>query len=294
MRRAAFACVVACLLGAATPALAQRGRPIVPPGQAKKGQQAPATSSGLVTAESGGTIEVGSARVRALGAWLDDATLLAPGETWVALSASRWSLPIASGADAPVVDVSAGITPRIQAAVSLPYFRAAAAGGGSIHGIGDVYVTTKVLVREPSDEGVGISVSPTLELLSRASMADATLRRANWLLPLNLERRLTSGRIYGSTGWFSRGAFFVSTAAERYFTDAFAVSAGVTYSHATDADALSEELGLGRRRADVMGTAAYSISPALAVYGSLARTVWGRDVDSTRLLASGGVSVKVH
>lgn len=292
MRGGACAWVVAFTV-AATPVFAQGSRPVVPPGQAKKGQQAPATSSDLVS-RGVESIGVDSTRVRALGAWLDDATVLPPGEVWLALSASRWSLPVASGADAPVVDLSVGLGNRMQASVSLPYFRAVPSVGETISGVGDIYLTTKVVVREGADDAVGVAVAPTLELLSSASTAGTDLRRVNWLLPLNIERRFTSGRVYGSTGLFSRGAFFISGAAERYVTDSLSLSGALTHSYATDEAALSEELGLGRRRLDVSGTAAYTVSPSMAVFGSIGRTVWGMDADSTQLIASGGVSVKVR
>lgn len=286
--------VVAMLIIATAPVFAQRGRPAVPPGQAKKGQQAPSTSSSLVT---GGADIIGldNTRVRALGAWLDDASVLPPGETWVAVSASKWALPVATGADAPVIDLSVGVTERVQASVSVPYFRAAPTSGETLRGVGDIYVTTKVVLREATDDGgVGLAIAPTAEILSRSSIVDTSSRRVNWVLPLNLERRFTTGRVYGSTGWFSRGAFFVSAALERYVTDAFSLSAAATHSSSTDDSALSGELGLGRRRLDVSGTAVYSVSPAMAVFASLGRTVWGRDADSTRVIASGGVSMKVR
>jgi hypothetical protein len=285
--------VVASVLGAAAPAFAQRGRSIVPPGQSRKVQQSSATSAGLASAETGVVGVDGGVRVRALGAWLDDATVAPRGEVWMALSASRWALPVASGAEAPVIDLSVGIARRVQASVSVPYSRAVPAAGVTTGGIGDIFVTTKVVMRDAAD-GVGVAVAPVIEMLGRSSIEGTGVRRANWVLPVNIERRFRAGRVYGSTGLFSRGAFFVSGAVERYVSDTWSLSGAVTHSHSTDMEALSEELGLGRRRMDVSGTAAYTVSPAMAVFGSVGRTVWGRDADSTRLIASGGVSVKVR
>ena len=289
--------VAASIVVAAAPAFAQGRRPGVPPGQAKKGQQSSAatsSSASLGSAEADIASGFESGRVRSLGAWLDDATVLPSGNVWLALSASRWSLPIASGSDAPVVDVSVGITDRVQASVSLPYFLAMPSVGDSIRGMGDIYVATKVVLRDASDNRIGIAVAPAMELLSRTSVEGTTLRRANVVLPVNIERRLSIGRVYGSSGIFSRGAFFMSGAVEHYVNNALSVSGAVTHSYATDAEALSEELGLGRRRVDLSGTAVYTVSPQMALFGSLGRTIWGRDADSTRFVASGGVSVKVR
>ena len=45
---------------------------------------------------------------------------------------------------------------------------------------------------------------------------------------------------------------------------------------------------------DLFGTASYAVAPAMAIFGSLGRTVWGLDDDGTRLLASVGVSIKMN
>ena len=101
------------------------------------------------------------------------------------------------------------------------------------------------------------------------------------------------GRVYGSAGYFSRGVVFASGAFERRVHDRLAVSAAITQSFATQFDTLNQELGLSRQRVDVSGTVSYAVAPALAVFGSIGRTVSGFDEDSTRLLASAGVSVNM-
>ena len=283
--------VIAAFCATTTPVFAQGNPHGLPPGQIKRAQQVPSTS-GFVS--PGENLEgPSSARVRTLGAWLDDASALAPGEMWLALSMSKWNMPIATGADAPVVDLSVGFSPNVQVSLTLPYFRVTDRAGNSVRGLGDLYVATKVVLRDAATHSLGLSVGPTLEYLSDASTTGTGLKRMNWILPLNLERRLDVGRVYGSTGFFSRGVFFASGAFERALTDKLVLSTALTHSYATDAQALSEEIGLSRRRLDLSGTVAYSVSPALAVFGSLGRTVWGLDDDSTRLLASAGVSVNV-
>lgn len=283
--------VAAAIAATSSPALAQGNPHRVPPGQTKRVQQVPSTS-GLVS--PGVEVDLTSGgRVRTLGTWLDDASAMHPGEAWLALSMSRWVMPIATGADAPVVDLSVGLSPRVQASLTIPYFRVTDRAGSSLRGLGDLYLGTKVVLRDAATHAVGVAVGPTLEYLSETSTTGTGLRRMNWIIPMNIERRLAVGRVYGSTGYFSRGVFFASGAFERVLTDNLIVSAVAAHSYATDDQALSEELGLGRRRLDLSGTAAYSVSPTLAVFGSIGRTVWGFDEDSTRLLASAGVSVNL-
>jgi hypothetical protein len=289
---ARVALVVLCAIAIATPALAQR-RPQTPPGQAKRAQQVPSTS-GLVSTGAETDVAAASGRVRTLGAWLDDASVLAPGEAWLALSMSKWDMPVATGADAPVIDLSLGLTPRVQTSLTLPYFRISDRTGGTFRGLGDMYVSTKVILRDAAAHPIGVSIGPTLEILSDTSVAGTGLRRVNWILPVNLERRFDVGRVYGSAGYFTRGVLFASGAYEYPVTDRLAVAAALTHAYATDAEALSEELGLGRRRVDLSGTASYAVAPALAIFGSLGRTVWGLDDDSTRMLASVGVAINME
>jgi hypothetical protein len=94
-----------------------------------------------------------------------------------------------------------------------------------------------------------------------------------FVLPVSLERRFDVGRAYGSAGSFSRGVLFSSGAYENPVAERLAVAAALTYAYATDDEALGAELGLGRGRNDLSGTASYAIAPALAVFGSLGRTV---------------------
>lgn len=280
--------LAACLVAAASPAFAQGNPHRVPPGQTKRVQGVPSTS-GLVV--EGDPAIVG--RVRTFGTWLDDASAMAPGEAWLALSMSRWVMPVATGADAPVVDLSVGVSRRVQTSLTVPYFRVTDRAGGSVQGLGDLYLGTKVVLRDAATHKVGVAVGPTLEYLSETSTTGTGLKRMNWILPVNLERRFGSGRVYGSTGYFTRGVFFASGAVERVVNDKLVVSGVLAQSYATDKDAISEEIGLGRQRLDLSGTAAYTVSPALVVFGSLGRTVLGFDEDSTRLLASAGVSLNL-
>jgi hypothetical protein len=264
----------------------------LPPGQTKRAPRVPNTS-GLVAPVTETVDMSPGVRVRSFGAWLDDASALQPGEGWLALSMSKWSMPVATGADAPVVDLSVGLAPRVQVSMTLPYFKVSDRAGNSRDGLGDLYVASKIVLRDAATNSFGVSVGPTLEYLSKTSTTGTGLKRVNWILPLNLERRLTAGRVYGSTGFFSRGVFFASGAFERVLTDKMVVSGALTHSFVTDDQAISEEIGLSRRRLDASGTVAYRVSPALAVFGSLGRTIWQRDDDSTSLLATAGVSVNV-
>jgi hypothetical protein len=283
-----------CTVASASIVFAQGNPHGLPPGQTKRAPKVPNTSGLVAPAEQVVDVSVApSTRVRSFGAWLDDASALAPGEGWLSLSMSKWSMPIATGADVPAIDLSVGVAPAVQMSVTLPYFKVSDRAGNNLDGFGDVYIASKIVLRDAAIKSFGVSIGPTLEYLSRTSTTGTGLRRVNWILPLNLERRLSGGRLYGSTGYFSRGVFFASGAFEWPLNDKLVASAALSHSYVTDDEAMSEAIGLSRRRMDASGTLAYSVSPALALFGSLGRTVWKRDEDSTDLLVSGGVSVNI-
>ena len=280
--------MAAALVAAATPALAQKP-PKIPPGQIKKLQPAPGGAGIVASADPA----IDNGRVRSLGAWLDDARVLSSGEGWLGLSVTRWVMPIASGADTPAFDVTFGITRRLQASLSAPYSRATDSDGLQTRGMGDWYVGTKLQLRDPDAHRVGLALAPTLEIVSGPGDADPSTRRFNWMLPLNVEWHDERVRLYGSTGYFSRGVLFASGAVERAVNDRMVVTGALSHAYSSDRNALSEQIGLRRSRLDLTGSISYVVSPALALFGSLGRTISGMDPDSTRLLASVGVSVNV-
>lgn len=283
-RRVVVLAAVFCI--AAAPSFAQH-RPTIPPGQIKKLQPAPGGSLLVDAPEMAADVHV-----RSLGSWLDDARVLPTGESWVSVSLSRWSTPIASGGDTPGFDLSVGVTRRMHATVSVPYFRASDTSGTQIRGMGDMYIGTKIQLRDPEAHSVGVAIGPTVEIAS--GMGDAgTNRRFNWLLPLSMEWQRDNVRVYGSTGYFSRGVLSAAGAVERVVNDHLVVTGALTHAYSIDRDALDDEIGLGRRRVDVSGSVSYVVSPALAVFGSFGRTISRLDADATRLLASVGVSMNV-
>jgi hypothetical protein len=176
--------------------------------------------------------------------------------------------------------------------VSVPYFRVSDHSGTQIRGMGDMYIATKIQLGDPETHSVGFALSPTVEVASTAGEIGSS-RRIHWLLPLNMEWQHDRIRVYGSAGYFLRGVLSAAGAIERWLSDRVVVTGALSHAYSIDRDALGEEIGLGRRRVGLTGSAAYVISPALAVFGSFGRTVSRLDDDATRLLATVGVSMNV-
>ena len=163
-----FALVCAAVLSLPSTVAAQRPQGL-PPGQAKKvtqpaGQQ-PVHSSSDISAPDSSAIapDGGGVPVRTVAAWLDDASVVGARQAWVTLSASSWRMPIATGVDAPVIDLLFGHTDRVQTSLTLPYYRIRTPDTAG--GFGDIYLSTKVRLREPS-RGLGVAVTPTLEIVN--------------------------------------------------------------------------------------------------------------------------------
>lgn len=296
----AFACVIAVAgLLSGSPAYAQRPHG-TPPGQLKK-QGPPGSASGAASApvpDAAAAIDPGggpgvSSRVRSLGVWLDDATAMAPGEAWLTVSMQKWGSPIGSGFDAPVFDVVGGVVPRVHAFASVPYSRTTYVGLPSEGELGTVYLGGKAVLKEAGDEVLGIAVTPTVEILSTSAITETGYSRVNLVLPVNLEWRQGHTRVYGSTGYFTRGAYFLSGAWEQTLTDRLVVTGALSQAWATDDLALAEELGLRSSRTDVVGSVAYIVSPHLMLFGSGARTISDLDADATRYAFSFGVSMNL-
>src|SRR5690606_31677107 len=162
MRPSFVAALVAGLVIAAGPAHAQR--PHTPPGLLKNGGRGPgAPANPPATPDSGGPA---TPRVRSIGAWLDDATAMSPGEAWLTVSVQRWSSPIGSGFEAPVMDVIAGIGPGAHLFLSVPYSRTTYAGLPAYDEMGTIYAGGKLVLRDVEHGGLGLATTPAVEILS--------------------------------------------------------------------------------------------------------------------------------
>ena len=104
------------------------------------------------------------AGVRNFGSWLDDASMMEPGAGSLTLSFGWYRSPLFHEFDAPVADGGIGLTRRVQFGFSVPYYHMNEPGGPVFRGLGDLYLTSKVQLREPSADhgGVGFAVVPVV------------------------------------------------------------------------------------------------------------------------------------
>ena len=226
--------------------------------------------------------------VRNFGTWLDDASVMAPGSGFVTLGFAYWRGPEFREFDFPMVDSGMAIHPKVQVGMSFPYYYAGPPGGPVARGIGNVYMTGKVQLRDPSSQSVGFAVTPMLEVLDSAPLAGGN--RVNWALPVNAEIRREGWRAFGSGGYFSRGALFASGAVEAALSERAWLMASLSQTYSTKADELTAALGLPRGQTDVTGGLTVALNPKLAVFGTIGHTISNREINAGTLNLTSGVS----
>jgi hypothetical protein len=280
-------------LSASSPVLAQRPHG-TPPGLLKKPGQPGSTGTPQVRTVDGGGAPGATSRVRSLGVWLDDATSMEPGEGWLTVSVQRWSSPIGTGIDAPVFDVVGGVAPRVQMFGSVPYTRTSYTGLAPAGELGTVYAGAKFVIREAEADVVGFAVTPTIEILSPSASAETGFSRVNMVLPVSAEWRHDRTRVFGSTGVFTRGAFFISGALEQTLSDRFVATGALSQAWTTDGDALADEIGLRSSRTDLSGSLVWIASPQVMLFVGGARTLSPLDADATGYALSVGASMNLY
>jgi hypothetical protein len=197
-------------------------------------------------------------------AWMDDANVMAPGTVWLGVSMVQWHGGGTSEIVVPVFDGSIGITPRVQLGASV----SRVAGG-----LGTTFLNTKIGIFKSDVRGMKLAVSPTLEILNQAAMQSAPdgRSRTQWGLPVSAEINREAGRIYVSSGYFSPGVWYAGAGAGRSLGKRVGVS--MSFSRAWTSQATATPAIAGPRRNDLSGGASFDVSPNLAVFGSVGRTL---------------------
>jgi hypothetical protein len=274
MRRLLVLTIALALL--AVPPLAEaqgqgQGRP--------KNPQASSDATGSVSGP------VSTSQFRQFGVWLDDATTRAEGGGSVGVGIGYWRSAGSSLVDIPMLDASYAVTDRFQFGMSVPFYRTEYAGATS-RGVDDMYFSGKLVLIDPAlkDARFGIAVIPVLEVLSPGSFDD----RVHWALPVSAEFRASPVRVYGSTGYFSRGAVFGAGAVE--WTSPAGTS--LTFSLTHTVPTAEETTGLPGGRSDFSVAVGRSLNDATSVYMGVGRTLSSPDENNkTSLAISGGISV---
>jgi hypothetical protein len=251
-----------------------------------RGAKPPATSGSAQVPAVPGT------GIRNFGIWLDDASLLPKGHGWTTFGVSYWRSIYGHQWDMPSLDAGMAIHNRVQVGVSAPVSYAKYNDGYSARGLGDLYLSTKIGLIDPDEAGrtFGVAVAPVIEILSSSSVLEGE-SRTHWAIPVTVERRFDGFRVYGSGGYFSRGAVFGAGAVEVPLTQRIVASGMLSHSRSLEDDALSDAMQLSKSRFDLTGGMAYLVTPSLIAYGSVGRTISRADANAASLAVSVGLSI---
>jgi hypothetical protein len=270
------------VLAAAVPAEAQ-GKSGSAPGKAKKGTP-PSSSSLPAPAPTTGSSPISTATGASPLSWVDDASLLAPGSVMLTVSVMRWSGAGASEVDVPVIDAAFGLTKRVQLSATVPRVVGSPDGTGAVAGLGTSYFSGKVAILD--DPGMKVAVSPLVEVLGTGAKQSLSAGESRYQvgIPLSIEVARGSTRIFGATGFFTRGAWFAGGGAGFELTPRMGASLAFTRSWATDVDSVQ------RDRSELSGGVSYFVRPQIAVYGSIGRTIATTDENGAGTTFSTGVT----
>jgi hypothetical protein len=231
-----------------------------------------------------------SDRQQTFGTWLDNADINAPGESWMSLAATYWRSSSLREVDVPSFGASVGVTPRAQLSVTVPYYYVTDPTGATFHGVGATYLTGKFALAP--DTRVRVAVSPTLEVLSWTA-ADLGVHRVNVVLPVSVQSEIGGTRVYGSTGYFSRGSVFGAGAVEYGAGSRATLVATLSDSYSVKSDPVSDAQRIARHRTDASGGVYVAATPGVVLFATVGRTISPVTETSGRLSFTGGMTMNV-
>ena len=224
-------------------------------------------------------------------AWVDDASLLAPGMVSATVAAMSWHNAGVSETDAPVVEAAIGLGPRVQLSATVPHVVGSSDAFGAVGGVGTSAFSSKLAVYEDRKHAFKVAASPTLLVVGQGivdSSADS-LNRVQWGLPVSAEVSRGTTRLYGGGGYFSPGLWFGGAALG--FRVADKTMASVGFSRAwRSTDVPTVPLG-DRDRKELSGGLSRALAPTVVVFGSVGRTLATLDENGAGTTISGGVSI---
>ena len=283
MTRAILAAGAIAALAASSPAFAQgksqQNKGKTPPSRNRLAGTSPAAP--VMTSVSGATPL----------AWIDDASLLAPGLLSVSASAMRWQNGDVSEADVPIVDAGYGLAPRLQLSASVPRIVGGSDAAGPIGGVGTSFFSAKIGVYEDHQHAFKLAASPTLQVLGKGIVEalGPDQGRVRWGLPVSAEVARGAMKLYGGGGYFSPGLWFTGAALGVRVSPKATMSGG--FSRAWRSADIPGVVLSDRDRREVSGGASYAVARTVSMFGSVGRTVRTLDENGAGTTISGGVSI---
>lgn len=206
-------------------------------------------------------------------AWIDDATLMAPGTVWIGTSMVRWTGDGLSEVSVPVIDAAAAVTPRVQVAMSMPRVLGSADPAGPQGGWGTTFANVKVGLVRADKHGFNVAAAPTIEILSEAAIigASADRSRVQWGLPVSADLQDGAARVYGSAGYFSPGVWFAGAGVAGQVRTRVGLS--LSFSRSWSSPVSTDPTIDAPKRNELSAGGSFQMTPSLALFGSVGQTI---------------------
>ena len=210
------------------------------------------------------------------------------GDGYVTIGVGHWRMPGAHQTNLPVLGGGLAASDRWQINTTVPFYRLDL-DGTTARGVDNVYFGTKYNLIDPmtSLHEVGLAVGAVVEVLN----ATASAGRTHVVIPVSAEIRRSQFRVYGSAGYFSRGAVFAGSAVDWWVSPRLTLTGAMTQSFATQSATTLAAYGVDRRRTDVSVGLTRAIGPQAAVFASLGKNLSGAAGTATPLAFSGGIAL---
>jgi hypothetical protein len=114
----------------------------------------------------------------------------------------------------------------------------------------------------------------------------------HFALPVSIEMRRRPFRVYGSGGYFTRGAVFGGGAVEWTSPHGISITGSFTQSHSVKTPASIAATSLVLDHADVSLGVALPVAHAATVYGNVGRSLTSIDAGGASLAVTGGISLR--
>jgi hypothetical protein len=226
-------------------------------------------------------------------AWIDNASLVAPGAVWIGISTVRWQNDGVSETNFPVIDAAIGMTPRLQIGASVPRIAANEAFSRPA-GFGTTFLNAKVAIFKDTERPFKAAIAPTLEILSDGAMQFAPLgqNRVQFGLPFSVELDRGVSRVYGSSGYFSPGVWYAGAGAGTQIGSRVGVA--VSFSRSWSHSVLDDPTVAAPRRHDLSTGVSLDLTPNVGVFGSVGRTFGTAPQYGAGTTVSAGLSLSAN
>ncbi len=253
--------------------------------QADSGPKQPASASSDVLPLQG--------KIATLAFFLDSVDTLGPNTLQISTVVSYRRSPSGKEWESPAMAATYTIHPRVQVSFSIPYFRSQYVPNYKKDGIGDSFLSAKILLLDPDKSRLGIALDPTLEILGKGSLSAGNLGpgKYNLAIPVILQKNFSLFNIYAEGGYITRGAAFASIGGDGALYKSLGLALNLLYSRSTRFQEINLDYGLNRSRTDAVLGLYYIFSPRISVFASAGRTLGTLDQNGTQYIVSAGLNI---